>query len=48
MFVSYASVDRPSAEHLVSVLQLNGIDVWWDQFDLRVGDEVYIGAMGVP
>jgi hypothetical protein len=41
IFISYSSADRPYADRLVSALLLNGFEVWYDQFDLRPGDEIY-------
>jgi len=41
IFISYSSKDRGYAERLVAALLLNGISVWYDQFDVNVGDDIY-------
>jgi hypothetical protein len=41
VFVSYSSKDSDLAQRLVSALLLNGLSVWFDQFDLDTGDPVY-------
>lgn len=41
IFVSYSSKDRVQARRLVSALLLNGLSVWFDEFDLDVGADVY-------
>jgi len=41
VFVSYASEDRESvAKPLVQLLSSLGISVWFDQFDLKIGDSL--------
>jgi hypothetical protein len=41
VFVSYSSTDADLAHRLVSALLLNGLSVWFDQFDLDTGDSIY-------
>src|SRR5262245_22358483 len=41
MFVSYSSHDREHADRLVRALLMNGIPVWFDQFDIDVGDDIH-------
>jgi hypothetical protein len=41
VFISYSSVDRAHAEHLVASLILNGIQVWYDQNDIDVGQNIH-------
>ncbi len=38
VFLSYASQDAPSAERLCNALRAAGIEVWFDQSELRGGD----------
>jgi hypothetical protein len=38
VFLSYASEDSESARRICSALQSRGIEVWFDQSDLRGGD----------
>ena len=38
VFLSYASQDAPAAEHLCKALRAAGIEVWFDQSELRGGD----------
>lgn len=42
IFVSYSSKDRAKAERLVSALLLNGLTVWFDQFDILTGDSLFL------
>lgn len=37
IFISYASVDRPTARRLADALETRGWSVWWDHRSLRVG-----------
>lgn len=41
MFVSYSSADRHHAERLVASLVLNAVQVWYDQSDIDVGQNVH-------
>jgi hypothetical protein len=41
VFISYSSADRNHAERLVASLVLNAIQVWYDQFDLDIGQNVH-------
>jgi hypothetical protein len=41
IFISYSSGDTAHAERLVSALLLNGLDVWWDRFDIGVGEDLH-------
>jgi len=38
VFLSYASQDAEAAQHLCNVLRAAGIEVWFDQSELRGGD----------
>ena len=38
VFLSYASQDAEAAQHLSSALRAAGIEVWFDQSELRGGD----------
>jgi hypothetical protein len=39
IFISYASNDRDAAKRLADGLRTAGLDVWFDQSDLRMGDD---------
>jgi hypothetical protein len=39
VFISYASEERPAVETLCSVLEAEGIDLWFDRQELKVGDD---------
>jgi hypothetical protein len=41
IFISYNHEDRAHAERLVSQLVLNGVEVWWDEWSVLVGDSIY-------
>src|SRR5258708_990250 len=41
VFISYNHSDREVAERIVSLLVLNGIEVWWDEWNVLVGDSIY-------
>jgi TolB-like protein/TPR repeat protein len=38
VFLSYASQDAPAARHIADALRSSGIEVWFDQSELRGGD----------
>ena len=38
VFLSYASQDAEAAQHLCNALRAAGIEVWFDQSELRGGD----------
>jgi TolB-like protein/tetratricopeptide (TPR) repeat protein len=38
VFLSYASQDAPDAQHLCEALRAAGVEVWFDQSELRGGD----------
>jgi hypothetical protein len=38
VFLSYASQDAKAARHICDALQSGGIEVWFDQSELRGGD----------
>ena len=38
VFLSYASEDAPAAQRIAEALRAAGIDVWFDQSELRGGD----------
>ncbi|HKI83933.1 MAG TPA: toll/interleukin-1 receptor domain-containing protein [Candidatus Krumholzibacteria bacterium] len=40
LFVSYASEDRAEVSELVAVLKSLGVQVWFDRFQLKVGDSL--------
>jgi hypothetical protein len=51
VFISYSSADREYAERLVASLTLNAIQVWYDQYDIAVGQNLHAriheGLLGV-
>jgi hypothetical protein len=38
IFLSHSGADTPAARHLANMLRRNGLNVWFDQDDLRPGD----------
>lgn len=40
VFLSYASEDRELASQLAHALMSQGIDVWWDAWEIRAGDSL--------
>ncbi len=40
VFLSYASEDRPRANSIAQALISQGIDTWWDQWEIRAGDSL--------
>jgi hypothetical protein len=40
IFISYSSVDRVYAEKLARELRFWGMKVWWDEWEIRVGDSL--------
>jgi hypothetical protein len=40
VFLSYASEDRDLARQLAHALIRNGIDTWWDRWEIRAGDSL--------
>src|SRR4051812_26450408 len=40
VFVSHSSTDKPFVDRLVADLMRHAIPVWYDKFDLNVGDSV--------
>jgi hypothetical protein len=40
VFISYASEDKAVAKHLAEALQREGLKVWFDQFELSLGDSL--------
>lgn len=41
IFISYSRKDSAHAERLVAALLLNGVSVWYDEFDISVGENIY-------
>ncbi|OGV75642.1 MAG: hypothetical protein A3I83_09495 [Methylotenera sp. RIFCSPLOWO2_02_FULL_45_14] len=39
-FVSYSAFDKDKVERLIDDLRAHGVDVWFDQDDLLVGDDL--------
>ena len=40
VFISYASEDRPIAQELAEALNAQGLDVWYDETVLTLGDSL--------
>ena len=41
VFISHASEDKDDiVTHLVNALKDEGVDVWYDEFELRIGDDL--------
>lgn len=40
IFISYSSVDRIYAEKLAHDLRTWGVSVWWDEWEIKVGDSL--------
>jgi hypothetical protein len=40
VFISHSSVDKPFVDKLVSDLKKNGVNVWYDKFDIKLGDSI--------
>ena len=40
VFLSYSSIDRVYAEKLASDLKSWGLEVWWDRWEIKVGDSL--------
>ena len=40
VFISYSHADRPKAEAIANSLNESGISVWWDQWDIQLGDSL--------
>ena len=40
LFLSYASQDAVAARRICDVLRAAGVEVWFDQSELRGGDEI--------
>jgi TIR domain len=40
VFISHASTDKPFVRRLVSRLQMEGFQVWLDEHELHVGDQL--------
>lgn len=40
VFLSYSSVDRSSARHLATRLALDGLRIWFDEWEIRPGDNI--------
>ncbi len=40
VFLSHSTRDKPTALKLASKLELNGIEVWFDSWNIRVGDSI--------
>lgn len=40
VFISYSSVDRPFAERIVADFKRHGIHVWYDAWEMKVGDSL--------
>jgi hypothetical protein len=40
VFLSYASENRPLAEHIAKLLMDSGIDTWWDGWEIAAGDSI--------
>ena len=40
IFISYSSKDKEFAMNLVDYLKANGVNVWFDHFEIKVGDSI--------
>lgn len=40
VFISHASDDKPFVDRLATDLSKRGVLLWYDKFDLRIGDSV--------
>jgi len=40
VFISHASADKSFVDRLVADLRSNTIPVWYDKFDLKLGDSI--------
>lgn len=40
LFISYSSKDKDFVQKLVHDLKTNGINVWWDEWEMKVGDSL--------
>jgi predicted nucleotide-binding protein len=40
VFISYSSKDRDFAERLAADLRASGVGVWFDQWEIKVGDSI--------
>lgn len=41
IFISYSHVDKEFADRLVSDLELSGVGVWFDKYNIKAGDSVF-------
>lgn len=39
-FLSYSSIDKPLVEQLASDLRKNGVDAWFDKWEIKPGDSI--------
>ena len=40
LFISYSSKDREFVSRIASDLKSYGVDVWWDKWEMKVGDSI--------
>lgn len=40
VFLSHASIDKPFVEKLAQDLMKMGVDVWYDKWEIKVGDSI--------
>jgi len=40
LFISYSSKDKDFVQKLVHDLKTHGINVWWDEWEMKVGDSI--------
>ena len=47
IFLSHTSIDKPFVEKLARDLQRLGISVWYDKYEIKVGESLSGGRYGL-